>query len=297
MSRPESFDRYWAGLVAEVDRTDPAPVLTETPIRSTPFSTAYDLRLTSIGPYRIFGFLSVPNGTGPFPALLNTPRYGSVNNPPHWDDRQRYVVLTLMHRGQRLADQPWAAAYPGLLTEGIQDPATWIYRDIVADCLTGARFLASHPAVDRSRVAVAGDDLALVTASMLGEVNAVVARDLLFYRLMEARTRTSAYPVEEINDELRLHPGTEARIERSVELLDPRNHVGQLQGKVLLVQGDAGAIGGPEWLDPLAEAIGPRAERYPVTHEGGTDHDAIDAWLAAAQGVQPLPRLWPAAMS
>jgi len=200
-------------------------------------------------------------------------------------------------RGQRLADEPWAAAYPGLLTEGIQDPGAYIYRQIVADCLVGARYLASHPKVDRSRLAVAGDDLGLIAASMLGEVNAVVARDLMFYRLMEARQRTSAYPVEEINDELRLHPGTEERIAQSVELLDPRYHVRTLNGPVLLVQGDAGAIGGPEWLDPLAEAIGPGAERYPVTHEGGTDHHAIDAWRAGKQGVPPLPRLWPAAMS
>ena len=48
---------------------------------------------------------------------------------PHYDDRERYATLTLMHRGQRLADQPFAASYPGLLTLGIDSPATYIYRE------------------------------------------------------------------------------------------------------------------------------------------------------------------------
>lgn len=85
----------------------------------------YALRLTSLGPYRIFGYLSVPPRQGPFPELLAAPHYGSVNHLPH------------MHRGQRLADQPFAAAYPGLLTLGIEDPRIYIYRGIVADCLCG----------------------------------------------------------------------------------------------------------------------------------------------------------------
>src|SRR5205085_11029274 len=117
---------------------------------------------TSVGPYRFFGYSSVPTGSGPVPGLLNTPGYGSVNHVPHAFDRQRYAVLTLMHRGQRLADQPFAAAYPGLLTHGVADPARYIYRGIVADCLRGAEFLASRPEVDGSRIGIVGNDLALI---------------------------------------------------------------------------------------------------------------------------------------
>ena len=116
-----------------------------------PEYTCYTLRLTSIGPYRIFGYYSVPTGPGAHPGLLLTPRYGSVNHVPDYTERKRYAVLQIMHRGQRLADQPFAAAYPGLLTHGIDDPTTYIYRGIVADCLRAAEFLASRPEVDPSR--------------------------------------------------------------------------------------------------------------------------------------------------
>jgi len=88
------------------------PVIEPVPARTTEHFSGYHVRLTSVGPYRIFGYLSVPTGTGPFPALLETPRYGSVINPPHFDDRMRYVVFTFTHRGQRLSDQPFAAGSP-----------------------------------------------------------------------------------------------------------------------------------------------------------------------------------------
>ena len=131
--RPDEFDFYWNAVDQDLVRYPAAPTLERLALPSDEFSTVYALRLTSIGPYRIFGYLSVPPGDGPFPGLLVAPHYGSVNHLPHLDDRQRYVTLILMYRGQRLADQPFAATYPGLLTLGIDDPATYIYRGIVAD--------------------------------------------------------------------------------------------------------------------------------------------------------------------
>src|SRR5262245_13843379 len=201
-ARPPDFDTYWDVVDQELARHPAAPTLERLALPSDEFSTVYALRLTSIGPYRIFGYLSVPPGEGPFPGLLVAPHYGSVNHLPHLDDRQRYVTLVLMHRGQRLADQPFAARYPGLLTLGIDDPSTYMYRGIVADCLRGAEFLESLPSVDANRIAVNGDDMALMTAARRPRFSAVQASGLLFYRLMEARTRSDAYPVEEINDYL-----------------------------------------------------------------------------------------------
>ena len=46
---------------------------------------------------------------------------GSVVTPPQYEDRQRYVVMTLMYRGTRGADWPYAGAFPGMLTDGIAD--------------------------------------------------------------------------------------------------------------------------------------------------------------------------------
>ncbi len=224
MTSSAEFTAFWDAIDAELARIDAAPALTETPLRSTEFSTSYDLKLTSIGPYRIFGYLSVPKGDGPFPALLLSPRYGSVNNPPHWDDRRRYVVLTLMHRGQRLADTPFQAEYPGLLTLGIELPETWVYRGIMADILRGAEYLLAHPQVDPARVAIAGDDLGLIAAARRPGFSTVNLTMFHLYRILEARLRTDAYPIEELNEYLAMYPNAADAVENTLSYFDPIVH-------------------------------------------------------------------------
>ncbi len=290
--RPMDFEAYWDGVDAELARYPLAVEMERNALRSTEFATVYNIRLTSIGPYRIFGYYSVPVGDGPFPGLMNAPRYGSVNHVPHYDDRERYATLTLMHRGQRLADQPFAASYPGLLTLGIDSPATTIYRSIVADCLRGAEFLLSRPEVDGAHVSVVGDDLALITAARRPQFTAVQAGGLLFYRLLDAAARSSAYPVEEINDYLRTYPDQREDVARTLAYLDPINHAARVKATALLITGDEGAINGPEWLEPLAGALGGPVEQYRLTHEGATDHDWQDAWMARQLGKEAKPRLW-----
>lgn len=289
--RPDNFDQYWDAVDQELSRYPAAPELELLPLRRTDFATVYGVKMTSIGPYRIFGYYSVPNGEGPFPGLLITPKYGSVNHLPHYDDRERYATLVLMHRGQRLADEPFAASYPGLLTHSIADPDGYIYRGIVADCLRGAEFLLSRPEVDRNRVGISGDDLAIITAARRPQFAAAQFAGLMFYRLMEARQHSQAYPIEEVNDFLRTYPDQEAAVAQSLALLDPVNHASRVTAKSLLSIG-SGARNGREWHQPLLNQLEDRVETYTLAHEGGTDHDWTDGWMAAQLGAEPKPRMW-----
>lgn len=279
------FTTYWDTVDAELAQVPMAAELRPMPEHSTESATLYFVRLTSIGPYRISGFFSVPTSPRPAPGMLLTPRYGSVNNIPDFHDRERYAVLQINHRGQRLADRPFAAEYPGLLTLGIEQAASFIYRGIVADCLRGAEFLLSRPEVDRAHVGMQGDDLALLTAARRPQFAAVIATELLLYRLLDAAGRSDAYPIEEVNDFMRTIPESRSAIAETLALFDPCRHASAIRAATMLPSG-----GDEEWLSPLRSALGRHGFDYPLTHRGAVDRNWLDAWLAQQLGSAPRAR-------
>ena len=275
------FEDYWDSVDAELAQLPPQPVRDLVPRRCTADFTGYEVRLTSLGPYRIFGYLSVPTGPGPYPAVLTTPRYGSVNNPPHYNDRLRYVTLVIAHRGQRTADSSYAAAYPGLLTDGIADPDRYVYRGIVADCLRAAEYLTALPEVDTSRVAVAGDDLAVLTAARRPLFAALQVAGAPLFR--GAGQPDADYPAAEFGDHLRAHPQDADAMRRTLALFDPERHAPAVTAAARV---EIPGVGGP--LSALAEALD--AHRYAPTHHGQADNDAADAWLAVRLGAAAMSR-------
>jgi cephalosporin-C deacetylase len=276
-------EAFWDSVDAELADVPMAAELRPIAERALPDSTLYLVRLTSIGPYRISAYYSVPNRPGPHSGLLLTPRYGSVNHAPDFHDRARYAVVQLIHRGQRLADKPFAAEYPGLLTLGIDAAESYVYRAIVADCLRGWEFLRAQP--DVGSIAIQGDDLALITAARRPDTAAVLAESLMLYRLLDQADRSDAYPAEEINDYLRAHAERRAAVAETLAYFDPRAHVRRIRAAAMLPSGDD-----VEWLGPLRAAFGAECAEYRLTHRGQDDHEHLDAWLAGKLGAEPRSR-------
>lgn len=293
VAKPADFDAFWQGIDDELAAMPAAPELEHLPLRSTDFSDTYFVSLTSIGPYRIHGYYSVPKGDGPFPGLYLLPGYASVVVPPPYEDRQRYAVLNLKYRGQRHSDTPYAAAFPGLLTDGIDDPMTYKFRGIFADLLRGAEFLRSRPEVDPGRVGLMGTDWTITVAARRPGFAAVESAASFFFDALGMADRSDAYPIEELNDYRRTYPEKEAAMRRTLAYFDPIHHAPSLTDPLLSVENDANTLDGPEWLAPLRAACGGPVETYALTHEGQVDHDWIDAWVAAKLGAEAKPRLWP----
>jgi cephalosporin-C deacetylase-like acetyl esterase len=289
ISAPELF---WEEIDSELAGIPAAPELRHDPFRSTDKYTFYSVRLSSAGhrgsgSYRIAGFLSIPTAPGTHPALLELPRHGSVNHTPHSNERERYVVFTVMHRGQRLSDRPYRAQYPGLLTEGIASADSWIYRGIVADCLRAAEFLTTIEGVDPDRVAAIGDDLGVLTAARRPVFSALRVDSLLLTNLLARSLATVSYPLEDVNDLRRSSPEVMSAAEDTLAHFDPLVHAHRISARTLV---SIAADGRDSAANALLEALGEHGEWFSVTTVDGLDADGRDAWLAEALGVEARSR-------
>jgi len=293
-NKPHDFEAYWDGVLAELAALPMAAELTELPIRSNEHGKVYGLKLTSIGPYRIFAYYGVPHGAGPFPAVVQMPRYGSVNHVPSYESRQRFAVLQLCHRGQRLSDVPYTAAYPGLLTDGIDDPASYIYRGIVADCVRALEFVQSRAEVKPGYLTVTGNELGLIATALRGNVDHLVMTPDLFYRASEIAPTTSGYPLEEYNDYTRFAADKAGAAWNTVSYFEPLHFAPRVKANTLLVTGNERDLFTPALCAPLAEALGGPVEHRIATHSLYQDGAFEATWVGQQHGFETpvLPDHW-----
>jgi cephalosporin-C deacetylase len=294
---PADFDQYWQQTLADLAGYPARPELELLPLRSTDFATLYGVHLTSLGPYRLYGYLSIPRGHGPFPAIYYAPKYQSVLEiiPQGTANlqRSRYITFAMAARGQRNADTPYAAMFPGLLTEGIADVTSYIFRGIVADSVRGLEFLRSRPELDPTRVIVVGNDLALITAALHQGATHVVATPALFYHTAELASKTQAYPLEEVNDYLRTFPAQTAAVQRTLAYYDLPAFAPRVTATTLLMAGPVGSLLDAQALAPLVKAL-----PGPVTvHESeqSTYKDGLyaETWMAEQCGIPEVQRILP----
>ena len=291
--RPDDFDGYWEAVLQELSQVPSAPEVEKIPIRTTDFATTYGVRLTGIGPYRLFAYLSIPVGEPPFPALYYVPGYNSVVEPlPQGEPnalRSRYITFSLAARGQRNSDKPYEASFPGLLTEAIDDPSAFVYRGIVADACRGAEYLLTRPEVDPGRVVALGDDLVVLVAALTGKLTHLVCGLKLFYRTGELAPASTSYPLEEINDYLRAHPDRKDAVFQTLAYFDPRWFAASSVAKTLVLGGEDDRV-----LVPLLDALGDTASVYPTEHSSSKTGVYVHSWIAEQFGYEEpiLPRHW-----
>lgn len=290
--RPGDLQDWWDAIDDELGAIPANPERTNHALQSMDFATVYRVRMTSIDNYPIAAWLSIPTGDGPFPAVITTPGYGSVVVPAHYDMRQRYVTMTIMSRGQRGADMPYAAAFPGHLTEGITSPHSYVFRGVMADMLRAYEVLVASPEVDTSRIGIVATDMALLLAARRPGAKAVQVTGSFWYRLAELAASTEAYPYEEINDYVRTFPDDRDAVGRTLSYLNPQFQAEHVTANVQINRDQQSAAANDDWLADLVSNIAGDISYYDVTHEGQTDHDANDRWLADQLGVDPVARLW-----
>ena len=282
------FDSYWRRVLDEVEALRDSPVeVTELALRSNEESTAYGVRFSGIGGYPLFAYLCAPRGGGPSPALFEAPGYGSVVAVPEFQRRRQYTVMALCHRGQRLSDNPYSAQYPGLLTDGLPGADGYRWREIAADCLRAVDVLSARPEADLARLAVTGNDLAVITAALRPSVRFLLVNGQLLFRTVPPTG--AGYPLQELDDYLRLHPQQAEEVARTVSLFDPARFAPRIEAETLVTCSE----GEKRPALPFLRALGDRGELEVRSGRGHLDHTMEDEWLSA-RALEPPSQSSPA---
>ena len=293
-----NFGQYWEETLLELAGYPAKPEVELLPIRCTDFATMYSVRLSSIGPYRLFGYLSIPQGEGPFPAIYYTPKYQSVLEPiPQGSAnglRSRFAVFALAGRGQRLSDSPYSAGFPGHLTQGIDNPKSYIFRGVVADSVRGLEYLLTRAEVDAERVVAIGNDVALATAALHDGATHTICQPGLFVDTLAKAARTGDYPLEEINDHLNLYPERRDAVAHTLSLFELSEFAPRVTARTLLMAGAPGASLDSDGLSAVSGVIQGDVTVYESQSSSFRDGLYQEEWLAREFGFAEaiLPEHW-----
>ena len=286
-------NRFWSQTEAILDEVPADVRVHRDGFYSQPDWDVFQMRYTSADGYWLYAWLSVPHGDGPFPAIVRMPDYGSVHDIVYTPLREKAVVLNPTFRGQRQSNQGFQAAFPGLLTEGIEDPESYIMRRVFADALRGFDALLQQDQAMIGNIAVIGAGLggalALAVAARRIAVHAVAANTPMALGSPASLVKGLAYPLVELDDYLRLYPDRRDAVKQNTADLDPLKIARRITAPVLLSVGinDTG-------LCPLA--FGEKlAERIPdcdfrayhgASEGGGHEHAQIQlSWLSDKLGL------------
>jgi len=283
-----SVDRFWQETEAALAEFPVDVHLHRDDFYSQPDWDVYQMRYTSADGRRLFAWLSVPKGRGPFPAIIRMPDYGSVHDLVYTNLREQAVVMNPTFRGQRHSDQVFQAQFPGLLTEGIETPESYVMRRVFADILRGIDALSVQGEAQLEKVALIGNGLggalALAGAARRRSVHAVAANTPLALGNPVSLEPGLGYPLAELDDYMRLYPGRRDAAAQNAADLDVLKVAEKITAPVLLSVGINDVNSCPlAFGEELAAKIPDCDLRvyHGASEGGGHEHAQIQtSWLA-----------------
>ena len=198
---PLNFDRFWREAQAELLRIPIDPETEEVEAVDPGDARRYKVSLALTGGSRVYGWLHLPEGAGPFPVVLSIPGSG-VGRTGRFAGftSSGIAVLAIEIHGLkpgrheiigavqwiRPADEEikyFVKLQEGILSGyhsfGMEDPYRYYHRRSLQAAMRALDYLYTRPDIDTSRVIVFGGSqgggLSLLTAALDLRVDAVVA--------------------------------------------------------------------------------------------------------------------------
>ncbi|MBB5777645.1 acetylxylan esterase [Nonomuraea jabiensis] len=235
---PAGFDTFWRQTLADARKAggDPRFTPAETPLVGC---HVLDVRFPGFAGDPIAGWLLLPPGDGPHPAVVQFLGYGAGRGLPHeylpWV-AAGYACFVMDSRGQ---GSTWGVggatpdphgsgpAANGVMTRGIEDPETYYYRRLFTDAVRAVDAVRRHPSVDAARVAVSGGSqgggIALAAAGLSEDLMAVFVDVPFLCHFERAVGLTDREPYAEITRYLSVHRESAERVFDTLSYFDGVN--------------------------------------------------------------------------
>jgi cephalosporin-C deacetylase len=226
-TEPADFDAFWAKARAELAKIPMDVKLTPMPELSSDKAEAFEVNLQNIGTppataSRFYGILYIPQGEGPFPAIISTPGAG-VRGPDRdsiWRYAERgFIVLYVgIHEMPVVTIQgaaPAAQVSGNYTSIGLDDPNHYYFRRVLMGCVRANDYLVTLPKWDgRNLVAIGGSQggyLAITTTGLDSRVTACAVSYPAFCDVTGyLHNRAGGWPAFRFND--KNDPQRDARI-------------------------------------------------------------------------------------
>ncbi len=228
---PADFQPFWQSVVAESERL---PVIVERVHLSgddLPTHRVERVRWLGADGKGREGWLALPKSPPkPLPAVLYLPGYGVSTVPINENSAfERHITFSINLHGYAVVPNVPYSPELGYFTQGIETPATYVYRRIMLDCLLAARVLTSLPEVDASRLTAAGlsqgGGLAVMMGAWCRLIKAVVAElpALSYWEYLLGRPAWR-YPLKEFSDYRERHKVPLETLLQTLQYYDAVNH-------------------------------------------------------------------------
>ena len=252
---PADFDAFWAATLAEA-RTHPLDPCFAPYDAGLSTLDVFDVTYNGYGGQPIKAWLLLPRHTGgaPLPCVVQYLGYGGGRGFPIdwllWPSAG-YAHLVMDTRGQGSSwlhgdtPDPEPAGtnpqYPGFMTRGVLDPATYYYRRVFTDAVRAVEAARAHPAVDARRVAVTGGSqgggISLAVAGLDHTLSAIAPDVPFLCHYRRATTLIDTAPYSEIANYCKTHREKVETVFRTLSYFDGINFAARAQAPALFSVG------------------------------------------------------------
>ncbi len=232
------FAEFWATAKTELAAVAPEYAVTYKQTKGS--HLIYDVAMKSIKGKTIKGYLSVPNKTGKYPAIVVSNGYGTVASIP--DRTDDYVVFNYNIRGQGISTDYTPA--DELFVNGLSDKNTYYYRDCYMDAIRSVDFICSREEVDTNKIFAEGESqggaLTYAIAALDSRILAAAPRLPFlsdfpgYYTIKENVTEIPEWPMDVLNQYMKKYSFNQTDAFKNLSYFDIKNLAGKIKCPVLM---------------------------------------------------------------